>query len=583
MTRQHAPSRNTLAGIAVLLITAVVAALQLYWASVPLYGYDEAWHTYEARISPIWKTFLVMSADQHPFLYYLLLRPFAALGTDPIYPRLLSVIPTILTIPLWYLLLRRFRFTVLVALTATVVLAAAYSFQSAGITIRAYSLTVLLLLGALWYWAELLPLGHGQPCRPSRRSSIFSLALFSAAFWCLYAAAFATAAVFGATLLVMALSSDAQRAISDNFKRYSRWPEWLLFFALHLAGVFWYWIGWARHVSGSTPSHVAEYARADGQPLLEFLHQGLRNQLELLTPLFGLDPLLVDTGAIALLALVLALTWRYLRAGNPLLAVVALIPLLLTAILALLGAIDIYPFGGQLRHQYVSMPFLLMLLPLTLHSIWGRLPNLAVQSLIATVVVAVAIVTSVRTYQDYKFIGDAPVSARWDDRFSDLFATASAYPTFIPSFAFFPTYIDRMDAKKNGGMWYRSSYRSDSAGYHIDHQGWLSIAMPWPAYEEFAAIADDGSELVVVKDQYRWRFDMVPDALFFKQLRNMLIAMGHTSARVFAPQESASEAGPDELALRAVASQHGFGVASFQALDRGAIWVLEMTAPAPCP
>jgi len=208
--------------IAWLIVTAVtvyVATIEIRNALPRTMGYDEAWHFYVAVVSPVWYSLLAMSADTHPPLYYPPLRALASIGSDPFWPRLLSVIPTILCVPLWYALLRKLRINLPTAVVATVVLGSAYSFLHMGVLIRAYAITGVILLVALWFWIDMLPGGTG---RPRRLSSIMSLLMFTLAMGFLYAGAFATTAVFTATLLVMAVNGNARQSVWRNWRQHSR-------------------------------------------------------------------------------------------------------------------------------------------------------------------------------------------------------------------------------------------------------------------------------------------------------------------------------------------------------------------------
>ena len=548
--------------------TAYVAVMQFHYGVAPLYSYDEAWHLYLATIGPAWKMFLAASGDSHPPGYYLIMRPFFKLGQDPLYARLPTMLATIVSVPLFFAVLRKIRVRVPVSLSIVVVLALSFPFLHLGVTARQYSVTILLLMAAFWFWVNLIPGSRG---RPSRGSAILSLALFSLAFSTLYAAVLVTAALFGATLLVMAVNRDARDAIGSLWRRYSGWPEWLLFVLTHLLVIGWYVVGWAKHIDFNIPSHVANYALRPGEAAVDFVHRGLRQELELFSPLSGFNGTVLDAALAAILIAMVWLTGLNLRRGNLVRAVFAFSPLVLTAILALVGLLGKYPFGGGLRHQYILFPMLLVLLALGVDALWRRFDHFLPRALLLTTMIGIAAFSSMQTLDKAGKLGEAPDTVAWPDAYHEMFKSTRDEPLLIPAYAIYLTYAHRY----THGFFYRDAYQNDGHRYHIAYQGWLAIAMLWASYEEFGAIADDGSTLTVVKDQYRWTYPPVPDALFFEQTRGLLEAMGKDRIRVFGLLTNPKDK-PDPEGLKAAAEQHGFTLSEYLPIEHGAIWTITM-------
>ena len=568
--KQHRYSGITVA-LVLLLITAVILWLQIDLSRAPTYGYDEMWHIYLASVTPTWKFLLAVSGDAHPPGHYLLMRPIFALGYDAVYPRLFSAVPSALTLPLLYVLLRRLRISIIASLTTVLVLASAISFLHLGVTVRAYALSAFILLAAVWYWSSLLP---GTNARPSRWASIASLALFTLAFLMQYAAAFVTAAVFAATLLVMLLNGAARQQIWSNLRSDSGWPEWVLFFVSHLLIAFWFFIGWIRHISLKTPDYLAAFNPQPDQTLLEFLHIGLRRELELFTPLEGFSAPLLDVGLLAMLLLTGWLVFDNLRRGSAARAVIALSPLLITAILAIVGALGKYPFGGGMRHQYILFPFLLMLLPLALESIQVRLPQLLVGIAMGLLVLSIATANAIYQHK-HRLVGEAPPHSQFAPEFKQLFASAPDTPLLVPNFAFFPAWVNRMPH----GIHYHTSYQGGRDGMYIAYQGTIAPLLSWPAYENYHYTADDGSKGILISDHYRWDLPPVPDETFFIQLAQLLHRMDKTAITVFAFQTEHPYQ-PDEAGLRAAAAANGFTLTGFKTLGDGAVWRVERTPAA---
>jgi hypothetical protein len=451
-----------------------------------------------------------------------------------------------------------------------VVLASAYSFLHVGVLVRSYAITSFLLLAALWFWIDLLP---GSSGRPRRRSAVLSLALFSLAFGFLYVGAFATTAVFGATLLVMAISGDARRAIVDNWRQHSRWPEWAAFFAFHLLIVAWFYIGWGQHVNDDTPIYLSAFSRPLEQSVTEFLVYATRLEIALFTPLAGYPDWLLDLGGAVIAATVVLLTVVYVRTGNTVRAVLVLSPILLTLILAALAVIGKFPFGGFLRHQYVLFPFLLLLLPLALDTLWRRFPNAWLQRIGLTLVLAIAITNAVQMQRSNP-IPEAPATETWAKTYETLFAQGRDEPIFVNAHMFFPSFMNRYPH----GVWYQFSYqRSVQGDYYTAHQGWLSILLPWTPYEQYGAIAADGSQVVMVRDRHRLHFFTKPDKLFFDQVRGVLTAMGKTRATILAAHADPSKPIGDQ-AIRDNSRQFGFETTAIVPVEGHVLLTIEAIA-----
>jgi len=570
MTTTHSKLAPTATLLTLLAITAYVAFVEISNALPKTMGYDEAWHIFVAVVSPRWHSALAMSADSHPPLYYPLLRALSRLGYDPFWPRLLSVVPTILCVPLWYSLLRKLKVGVLTALVGTVVLASAYSFLHVGVLVRSYAITVFLLIGALWFWIDLLPGSSGQP---RRRSAVLSLALFSLAFGFLYAGAFATTAVFGATLLVMASSGDARQAIVDNWRQHSRWPEWAAFFGFHLLIVGWFYIGWGQNINDDIPHYLSAFSHNLEQSVAEFLLYTTRLEIALFTPLAGYPDWLLDLGGVVIASTVVLLTVIYLRTGNTVRAVLMLTPILLTTILAALSIIEKFPFGGYLRHQYVLFPFLLLLLPLALDTLWRRFPNAWLQRIGLTLVLAIAITNAVQMQRSNP-IPEAPPTETWAKTYETLFAKPHDEPIFINAHMFYPTFMNRYPH----GVWYQFSYqRSVQGHYYTAHQGWLSLLLPWTPYEQYGAIAADGSHVVLIRDRHRFQFFTKPSELFFDQVRGVLKAMNQTRATILVPHEAPSKP-IDDQAIRDHSRQFGFETIAIEPVEDSVLLTIEAIA-----
>lgn len=564
--------RRRSAACAALLLATVVATGQLiYWGSAPYYGYDELWHTALAAVSPPWLSLQLISADVHPPLHYLLVRPLTRVGGDPFFARLAAIIPSILSVPLWYLLLRKMRVALVPALTGTLVLAISYSFIDVGVTVRSYSLATLLLLSGLWFWLDLLPDPDRAPAaRPPRWSAVPALALFSLAFWTLYAAVFVTASLFLASLLVLAGRRREPRAA----RHFGGWPEWLLFGLAHLLAIGWMWLGWHHHGDHSITGHINPFLPSPGQGTLDYLLSGLRSEIALFTPLAWADERYRDAALWGLLLLGVGLFQYYRRNRQTGPAVLALTPLLITGCLAAAGSWAAYPFGGLARHQYVLFPFLLMLLPIAMNAVWKPLPTAARAALAAAALLAAGLTAS-HSHRQPIGLGDAPPTPFWAAELDYLFGQGPGDDTLTvtPAYSSYAAFMDRWVP----GIRYRNGYHCGKQGCRTAPQGFAAILEPWPDFVLFDAYADDRSQVLIA----RYATATVPprpSTAFLDQLRGLLAATGRSRARVFSAVTRPVDrdpAGTTVAALAATAQRQGLKLIDYRSIGDSVIWTVE--------
>lgn len=179
---------------ALLLLTLLAFALRLHALDAVPLRWDEGW-SIALAVLPGAETLRLTALDVHPPLYYLLLRPWLALGTGPVFwPRLASVFAATVAVPLsaaaaaaWW---RRSAPAAPVAVAAYVALAPAFVYY-AGVT-RMYALTTpFLFLAAM-----------GVARCATRRDGVLPAALgAAAALYTFYYTAFALAGLFAAALL----------------------------------------------------------------------------------------------------------------------------------------------------------------------------------------------------------------------------------------------------------------------------------------------------------------------------------------------------------------------------------------------
>jgi len=304
---------------------------------------------------------------------------------------------------------------------------------------------------------------------------------------------------------------------------------------------------------------------------------GLRQELPLFTALPPHQHLLLD---IAWLAILAAAVWQFvrsIRSGNAIAASVAASPILLTGILALLALIQRYPFGGELRHQYVLFPFLLLLLALVLDSLWRRINSRSAQIIIAGILVALMLNASYRTLQWRTMLGEAPAAPLWSDEFQILFEDGGEIPVFIPHYTFYSAFMDRWV----NGIQYQDSYRCSDTKCTQSTQGWRALIEPRPDFQQYRIYVNGGKDITLLSYLW-WTFPVLPNDEFFKRIKGSLQTIGASSGRIFS-QSNDPDRAQMETELRQRAQAHGLSLEEYRVSPSGVIWSVRIADTATTP
>lgn len=554
--------------LALIVTTVLVAAVQLTISLSPFYGYDEAWHLYLSSVSPLWKALEEMAVDPHPPLYYFLLRPLILIGPEPFWPRLISVVATVLTVPLWYLVLRKLGLARAVAFTLTLVLAVSFGFNELGATLRAYSVAALCLVAALWFWSDFM----GVPgARPSRAALDAMLALLTAAFWFSYYAVFFSVALVAASLLASLYDREIRSGLVTAWRRFFGWPEAIGIIAAHALGVAWFLVGYGR-AGLAAPPHVSPYLYGGESTTGAFLLDGLRGYLELFTPFVGAGGSLQDLGLVAM-----GLVWVGLLAASLRRDAIAHAALLLAipAVLCILfcaALVGFYPFGGFLRHQHLLLFFLLLALGIGLDLVYRALPNTSSGAILCALVVAAAVASSGFALRS-DAVGEAPPRRPLAKELDAAFgASADSVPVYTAVFPFYILYADRFGKE----IAYRRSYGHSAEGW-VDVAGVekllerLKIRREW---DEFEVVTDAGSAIALFRDRRVFSIPDQPDAGFFERLHELMAERDLKRLRMLHGfPDGPSPLHPAELA--SLFDRKGFDFGGFEVSPQGATWLIE--------
>ncbi|MFO0984401.1 MAG: hypothetical protein U1E76_22195 [Planctomycetota bacterium] len=318
-------------------------------------SYDEVWHLFTAGLRPWRQLFAELAHEAHPPLAFLMVRPLVSWSSALWLARLSSVIPSVATVVVLFLLARRLRLTRPACHLTALLFAVSHHVVSLAASVRAYSLVTFLMLISLHQLLAVVL----QPDQVEKKGIALLFAALAIAFWTSYAAI-----IFIAAYALAPLCLGAAGALPAR--------RWLVL--AHgtarriLCGAFVIAIGAGvcmRFTQEAEPlRHVQSFLPRGDERWWQFVLRGVASDLSYFTPLaFAASAWF----ALALAAILLGYLWllrRYLRPGSSCFGaargLVLIVLFLIGACLVALALARQYPFGGKMRHQFVLYPFLLL-------------------------------------------------------------------------------------------------------------------------------------------------------------------------------------------------------------------------------
>ena len=501
-------------------VTLGVLSLQLTLACSWHTNHDESWHVYFAAHDFGVDLFRDLLRDTHPPLSYLLARPLTALGTDPVWPRLTSILPSLVQVWLMFSILRRLGVHPVLSHGVTIAMVVSHHFTVLGVILRSYSLATMFTLAALDQTLR------AMQCAGSGRAGTLSLLFATLAVWSVYPAGL-TIAAFGASTWLCCRFVTAREATRRWSSTLSA-RHWIAFLASLIACVVYLLLTWGPR----TLTHVAWFPSEDQGPY-GFALRGANQILADFTPL----PVNAESGpSLAMLTVVtwLTIAWRSRRGPHPERTIVLCTAPTLAVALAILGWVHWYPFGGEARHMYVLYPMMILGLGIILEEVRVLLRQRWAALALAATTVAIAAWSSVARFDR----GDNPEIARspaWHAEAAILFDTGEKPPP--------PIYI----TTSAFGAWY-SEHRK---------LGWHYQGRPLPNLFEFRL----ANRWRVFRDELSWSVTHAFDARLFEQLNLIATHTGEDRVVVFGPSYDPVDRRQVPLdELERVARHHGYTV-----------------------
>jgi hypothetical protein len=335
-----------------------------------------------------WRDFVEEGrAGAHPLFFHLIMRGVYHLGHSHLIYRMPCMLATVGTAFLIGISVRRISGNALFAVLATWASAFSGMTIEMAISMRSYPIAVFFIVLSFYYLLKAWELPEGREAWKS--CSVCSVAL-SLAILTEYFSVFYLAALLG--LLVLRFAFDLQW--KSRLARWLRGKTALVMAFLLLpvlVTVFLLVVHLGQHQVNSTFYWVPARESLPG-----FLARSLPLELSLLTPIR------VSSSDVALvmlaLAVVLMAAVRFLTRKQDLTPFVTwasiLVLLLLLLQISTGAAANRYPFGGQLRHQYILSPFLIISFFVLAARVTNLLESLRWRAACGTAMLAVVAVVS---------------------------------------------------------------------------------------------------------------------------------------------------------------------------------------------
>lgn len=340
-----------------LLISILAIVPRVYVATTHPLDYDEYWNLFVAQQDTRAGLAAEWRANEHPPLYYWLLKLPLSLGRGRLLDRSLSLLAGVIAVFVLGRIVAQFTSR----LTSALLAALAFAFSPTAVVIssqnRSYMLCTLFILLA---FSEFLLFLRGHP--PLRAAVLF--ALFSClALMSHYFTVFFLLACLAALLYVVAIHLVCKRDTLSLVVGW--WPSVLVATCPILATAAWLY---RTHLKGLRTSHLTHlsafyYRPESGQSVLRYVAGAAQKTFNVFSPASIGQAASVPVFLLSVTVLVVSLVHfaRIRRRSEDIPRCLPWFFFLFMSGSMLTASIEgVYPFGGELRHQFILFPFLLI-------------------------------------------------------------------------------------------------------------------------------------------------------------------------------------------------------------------------------
>jgi hypothetical protein len=490
--------RFRLAHLQLLLLAVVVIAAipRLYLGATQFVAYDGYWHVFIAQ-QDRWRNFFAeYRADAHPPLYYLALRATLWFGRSILVYRAVSLLAGIASVYVIGRVASRVMRTPLMQPLAALGYGLALPSILISLEVRQYMLCIFFVLVSYCFFLDVIVRNRPDDAKKPRIAFAFFGALACLTHYC--AVFYVTATLVLSILVILVRRSEplrwALRREAATFMPVFAVTGYEYIRHFGAKGVAW----------GHLPSFYYQRGGADSLP--EFLLRNSQNVFNLFSPW----PLQSSPVFLAVcIVLVAGLAWFvFHRTANTMtlpVIVTVLMPVMILAQIILGGVFRIYPFGGELRQQFVIFPFLVLGTFLLLDWLMSAIPRALAYGLVASLALGIAAV-SLRALHALPDVRD-PVMKAQMVRFDGLFPTPEA--VYVDQFSLITFFT-----------------------FH-DNWKWTFLErVPGEPSVEIYRLTRGGRHMLLFRDRYTWLLDFHQPALY-RKVETALHSQGVRSATVF--------------------------------------------------
>ena len=455
-----------------LIAACLIAAIPtLYLAAHQFVEYDGYWHVFIAQQDNFQTFWWEYMHNDHPLLFYLLLKVMVKLGRTVLIYRAIPVLSALGSVYVLGKIVQKLSSSAFTAPLTALAFGLAAPTMEIAISVRSYMLSTFFLLVSFYFFLDRRP-GDG-PAAPRRSRVWFALAAILAVCSHYFAFFYIGACVLLVIGFWMARPPRSWKILLGYGLTFL--PIFLVMACLYL---------FHMRFNKTNLNHVASYLLAPGESKIKFLLRNLNSIFNFFSPWQIASRGVFEKIAAALVVIMAgsaALARR--RARAPLFMF-----LIILAELALGGFLDRYPFGGYMRQQFIVFPFAALTAGMCLDRLLTavRAPRAAwaTAALVGVAVLAI----SVSRFNAYpKLFGEL------FSREMRMFDAAIPAPDAV--------YVDQFNL----------------IAFFAHHDTWqwhFLEKLPMDTDVEEYSLARNGRRMELLRDKFRWNFDFSDPTLF---------------------------------------------------------------------
>jgi len=486
VTRPLADLDRTIAGarrldLGLLAACLVAAIPMLYLAAHQFVEYDGFWHVFIAQ-QDNWRNFWwEYMHNDHPLLFYLMLRAVMKLGHSVLIYRSISVASGLGCVYVIGKITGKLSVSKIAPVFTALAFGVAIPTLEIAISVRSYMLSTFFIVLSFYYFLDLLPVEGAAPTRRARiLFAVSAILAVCSHYFAFFYVGTCTVVVAGFGLARPRLFKNAWVAHLFTFV-----PIFLVMACLY-----------RFHISYNTTNlnHVPDYLWGPGEPKVKFLARNFHSLFNFFSPWQIVDRRHFEKVGALLVAAAIGLTpWKRLRRAIPLIMLS-----LIVVELAVAGCLDRYPFGGFLRQQFIVFPFAVLAAGICLDRILSLIHIRALVWASAAVLFVTLIAVAVSRFNAYP-----KASGELFTREMNLFDAAIPSPAgmYTDQFNLIGIYTQR-------------------------HQwNWTFVErLPMPTEVEEYVLTRDSKRVKLLRDKLRWNLDFSDASLYHDLAVSMRLA-----------------------------------------------------------